>query len=108
MGKQDITQMKFFRDSKRFADIWNGLAFNGRQVVKWDELEEISPVGLAVNKELKSKKTADIVMAKTGNGERLAILIAENQFSIDYSMIVRVLLREVMEYDRPVIFHNFS
>ena len=102
MGKQDITQMKFFRDTKRFADIWNGLAFNGRQVVKWDELEEISPVGLAVNKELKSKKTADIVMARTGNGERLAILIAENQLSIDYSMIVRVLLREVMEYDRQV------
>ena len=102
MGKQDITQMKFFRDTKRFADIWNGLAFNGRQVVKWDELEEISPVGLAVNKELKSKKTADIVMARTGNGERLAILIAENQFCIDYSMIVRVLLREVMEYDRQV------
>ena len=102
MGKQDITQMKFFRDTKRFADIWNGLAFNGRQVVKWDELEEISPVGLAVNKELKSKKTADIVMVRTGNGERLAILIAENQLNIDYSMIVRVLLREVMEYDRQV------
>jgi len=102
MGKQDITQMKFFRDTKRFADIWNGLAFNGRQVVKWDELEEISPVGLAVNKELKTKKTADIVMARTGNGERLAILIAENQLNIDYSMIVRVLLREVMEYDRQV------
>ncbi len=102
MGKQDITQMKFFRDTKRFADIWNGLAFKGRQVIKWDELEEISPVGLAVNKGMKSKKTADIVMARTGNGERLAILIAENQLSIDYSMIVRVLLREVMEYDRQV------
>ena len=102
MGKQDVTQMKFFRDTKRFADIWNGLAFNGRQVVKWDELEEISPVGLAVNKELKTKKTADIVMAATGTGERLAILIAENQLSTDYSMIVRVLLREVMEYDRQV------
>ncbi|MBR4777359.1 MAG: hypothetical protein IK007_07080 [Lachnospiraceae bacterium] len=102
MGKQDVTQMKFFRDTKRFADIWNGLAFNGRQVVKWDELEEISPIGLAVNKELKTKKTADIVMASTGTGERLAILIAENQLSIDYSMIVRVLLREFMEYDRQV------
>ena len=102
MGKQDITQMKFFRDTKRFADVWNGLAFNGRQVVKWDELEEISPVGLAVNKELKSKKTADIVMVRTGNGERLAILIAENQTNVDYSMIVRVLLREAMEYDRQV------
>ena len=85
MGKQDITQMKFFRDTKRFADIWNGLAFNGRQVVKWDELEEISPIGLAANKEQKSKKTADLVMARTVNGEQLAILIAENQLSIDYT-----------------------
>ncbi len=102
MGKQDITQMKFFRDTKRFADIWNGLAFNGRQVVKWDELKEISPIGLAVNRDIKTKKTADIVMARTENGERLAILISENQLSIDYSMIVRVLLREAMEYDRQV------
>ena len=35
MGDYDIAQMKFFRDTRHFADIWNGLAFNGRQVVNY-------------------------------------------------------------------------
>ena len=103
MGKKDITQMKFLRDTRHFADIWNGLAFNGKQVVKWNELKEISPVGLADHNGRKSKKTSDMVMAMTKNGEQLAILIAENQLEIDYSMIVRVYLREAMEYDKQVL-----
>ena len=102
MGKKDITQMKFLRDTGHFADIWNGLAFNGKQVLRQDELEEISPVGLAIRGSQKSKKTSDMIMARTKNGEKLAILIAENQLEIDYSMIVRIHLREAMEYDKQV------
>lgn len=100
MGKHDIAQMKFLRDTRHFADIWNGLAFNGKQVIRWDELTEINPVGLADFKGKHSKKTADMVMARTKNGELLSVLIAENQTTIDYSMIVRVHLREAMEYDK--------
>ena len=102
MGKHDIAQMKFLRDTRHFADIWNGLVFNGKQVIHWDELTEINPVGLADSKGKHSKKTADMVMARTINGELLSVLIAENQTTVDYSIIVRVHLREAMEYDKQV------
>ena len=102
MGDYDIAQMKFFRDTRHFADIWNGLAFNGRQVLKWDELKEINPVGLAGSNGRKIKKTADMIMAQTQSGEVLAIMLTENQMTVDYSLAVRVNLREAMEYDRQV------
>ena len=34
MGKIDIAQMKFLRDTRHFADFWNGLAYDGEQIVK--------------------------------------------------------------------------
>ena len=102
MGKLDIAQTEFLRNTNHFADIWNGLMFKGKQVLSPGDLTEISPVGLISKKETYVKKTAVMVMAKTKNGERLGILITENQATIDYSLAVRVHTREMMEYDRQV------
>jgi len=102
MGKQDIAQIEFLRDTGHFADIWNGLVFGGRQVIDSKELKEISPVGIAPGDDSSSKRTADMVMAKTRDGEKLGIYITENQMTVDYSIPVRILLREVMEYDRQL------
>ncbi|MBQ6025030.1 MAG: hypothetical protein IJL20_05415 [Lachnospiraceae bacterium] len=35
------------------------------QVIKWDEFEEISPVGLSSQNGLIAKRTSDMVMART-------------------------------------------
>lgn len=35
MGKIDDVQMEFFKDARHFADFWNGLVFDGRQVIDW-------------------------------------------------------------------------
>ena len=102
MGKIDVVQMDFLRNPRHFADIWNGLVFNGKQVVKPDELAEISPVGLANSGEMNLKKTADMAMCRTVDGKILAVMITENQKEIDYSLPVRVRLREFMEYDKQV------
>ena len=71
-------------------------------ILKWDELKEINPVGLAGSNGRKIKKTADMIMAQTQSGEVLAIMLTENQMTVDYSLAVRVNLREAMEYDRQV------
>ena len=102
MGKLDIVQMDFLKDTGHFADLWNGLAFGGRQVIESEELVEISPVGLAVTPKGTVKKTSDMVMGRLKDGKVLGILIAENQLKVDYGMVVRVHLREVMEYDRQL------
>lgn len=102
MGKIDVAQMDFLRNPGHFADIWNALVFDGRQVVKPEELVEISPVGLAESGDRSVKKNADMAMGKTAGGEILAVMIVENQTEVDYSLPVRVHLRESMEYDRQV------
>jgi replicative DNA helicase len=102
MGKIDVVQMDFLRNPRHFADIWNGLVFDGKQVVKPDELSEISPVGLANSGEMNLKKTADMAMCRTVDGKILAVMITENQKEVDYSLPVRVRLREFMEYDKQV------
>ncbi|MCR5204580.1 MAG: hypothetical protein K6E47_05960 [Lachnospiraceae bacterium] len=73
MGKIDVVQMEFLRNPGHFADIWNGLVFNGKQVIKPDELVEISPVGLADSGERSVKKTSDMAMGRTVAGEILVV-----------------------------------
>ncbi|MBR4344690.1 MAG: hypothetical protein IKP88_18640 [Lachnospiraceae bacterium] len=102
MGKIDVTQMKFLRNPEHFADIWNGLVFDGKPIIKPEEIVEISPVGLMDSRDRSVKKTSDIAMAKIASGEILAVMIMENQTEVDYSLPVRVCLREYMEYDKQV------
>jgi len=40
MGKQDGYQSDFFEDKGRFADVFNGALFGGREVIRPEELEE--------------------------------------------------------------------
>ncbi len=44
MGKEDILLKSYLGDVRRYADLWNGALFCGEQLVKPEELEEISPV----------------------------------------------------------------
>ena len=41
MGKEDLWQKDYFDDKKRFADMFNGAFFKGKQVINAEELEEI-------------------------------------------------------------------
>ena len=43
MGKKDEYQFDYLDDNRRFADQINGALFNGRQVVKPEELEPDEP-----------------------------------------------------------------
>ena len=50
MGKKDDYQFDYLDDNKRFADQINGALFNGRQIVKAEELEtEDSQIVSTVN-----------------------------------------------------------
>ena len=44
MGEKDIRLKVYLSDEDRYADLWNGSMFQDREVVKPQELEEISPV----------------------------------------------------------------
>lgn len=40
MGQKDLAQNQYFRDKRRFADVCNGILFQGREVIRPEELQE--------------------------------------------------------------------
>ncbi len=97
MGKEDILLKSYLGDVRRYADLWNGALFCGEQLVKPEELEEISPV-LLKGGGIFLEKRRDLVMKQNRDGQYFAILVVENQKNIDYSMPVRIALEEALAY----------
>ena len=98
MGKKDILLKSYLEDARRYADLWNGGVFCGRQMVKAEELEIISPVFSKAGGDIALEKTCDLVMRQDGGGQRFTMLVVENQETVDYGMPVRVMLEEALEY----------
>nr|WP_296100644.1 hypothetical protein [uncultured Mediterraneibacter sp.] len=44
MGKADVNINIWLSEKKRFADLFNGVIYKGKQVIQPEDLEEISPV----------------------------------------------------------------
>lgn len=97
MGKEDILLKSYLGDARRYADLWNGALFGGRQLVRPEGLEEASPV-LLKERETFLEKRRDLVMKQNREGQRFAVLVAENQKTVDYSMAIRVMLEEALAY----------
>ena len=67
MGQADVNVNIWLNEKKRFADLFNGVLYKGKQVIRPEELEEISPVASVsiknrVGKTRNMKKYRDIVM----------------------------------------------
>ena len=41
MGQKDLAQNDYYSDKVRFADACNGILFQGKQLIKPEELEEV-------------------------------------------------------------------
>ena len=102
MGKKDIAQHDYFSNPRRFADLWNGLAFKGEQVINWEDLSDLDSTQTYSKNMVMLKKTADLIKKWTSSGQELAILLAENQETIDYSLIVRIMFEQALSYHTQV------
>lgn len=102
MGRKDISLKSYLQDTARYADLWNGGVFQGRQVVKAKELQEVTPVRSGAGRSALVEKTGDLVMKQNYDGQRFVILSLENQDEIDYGIPVRVMLQEALEYERQL------
>lgn len=99
MGQNDLNQSEYFDSNVRFADAYNGILFNGEIIIKPEELEECDSVFIQLFETAKGKKLiADKI--KKWKGQHLAILPLETQTYIDYRMVLRVMLEEVMAYEK--------
>ena len=114
MGKSDVVLKQWLKNKVRFADLFNAVVFDGEQVIKPEELEEINnESGIVIANADNDEKDAtektgkmrcrteqryrDLVMSWKGEAE-LAVLALENQGKIHYAMPVRGMLYDALTY----------
>ena len=126
MGKADVILKQWLRNKVRFADLFNAVVFDGEQMIKPEELEELNcESGIVISntsngwsntkdntKNMTESKTndknqnvryrteqryRDLVMSWKGEAE-LAVLALENQVKIHYAMPVRGMLYDALAY----------
>ncbi|MBO5474291.1 MAG: Rpn family recombination-promoting nuclease/putative transposase [Lachnospiraceae bacterium] len=102
MGKKDITLKSYLSDSRRYADLWNGCAFQGRQIVEPALLTTVNAVIDKADEQAVMERVTDISMKQSADGSFYALWIVENQTYVDYSMPVRIMLQEALVYDRQI------
>lgn len=99
MGKKDEYQFDYLDDDRRFADQINGALFNGRQIVKPEELEPEDSQAVLLGKGDGTENIKTIVdKTRIWKGKKLQIFVVENQNYIDYRMVLRNMLSESIGY----------
>lgn len=99
MGQKDLYESDFYEDKVRFADVFNGVLFEGNEVVKPEELEEIDSVQVS----LQNRKTGKKVICdkiRKWKGKYVSIMVLENQSYVDYGMVFRVMETEAIGYGK--------
>lgn len=98
MGKMDLYQSDFYEDKSRFADVFNGVLFKGKDVMSPEELEVEDSVMVSLWSESAGKKVICDKVRKW-RGRYVSIFVLENQSYVDYRMVLRVMEAEVVGYD---------
>ena len=101
----DSTCKKLFRDDGCFADICNYAVFQGKQIIKPEELvSRENDVSTLMGKELlpmETKRYRDIVRKASINGEYMIIGV-EHQSTLNKNMIIRILNYDAQLYINQV------
>ena len=98
MGKADVYESDYLEKEEIFADLVNGVLYQGRQVVKPQELREQDTELRSISGNHVKKTIRDKV--RLWKGTIFAVFAVENQTKVDYHMVLRTMLSESMAYDR--------
>lgn len=99
MGKPDVYESDYLENAEIFADLINGVLYQGEQVVKPQALKEQDGELRSIQSGGVKKTVRDKVRLWNGN-TILAIFALENQTKIDYHMVLRAMLAESMAYEK--------
>lgn len=91
MGEKDVAEKTLESYNDVFADIVNGLLFNGKQVVKENELKAESENSIYKADGKLHEQERDVAKYWKNGEIRIALYGLENQTSIDSDMPIRVL-----------------
>lgn len=110
MGRMENITVDYLSQPEVFASLFNGFVFGGNQIIKPESLREVDgrfrfllSDDIAGNKKDTYeviKRERDIVreVMLNGNTVRLAVLGVEQQSKIDYSMALRTLTYDTLDY----------
>lgn len=103
--KPDSADKVYWRQNETFADLFNAYLYNGEQVIKSEELEELDTDASDVVEigELKEsvKGARDVIkIAKKYDGVEYVLLAIENQEGIHYAMPIRVMGYDHYSYNK--------
>ncbi len=106
MGKANFAVNRLLERKVIFADLMNGALHGGKQVLKPEELEVISPhAGIFLRddegKEKTLERVGDIRMAAE-NRSYAVIFAEETQAGVHYGMPIRTMLNAVLEYLKQI------
>ena len=106
MGKADVNVNIWLSEKKRFANLFNGVIYGGRQVILPEDLEEVNPVSSVsvknrTGKTKNMKKYRDIIM-KWRNQATFVLLANESQDMVHYAMPHKVMLYDGMDYETQI------
>lgn len=105
--KPDTVLKNYWRDNEQFADLFNAVLFEGRPVIRPEELEDVDTEESVV---LEHRKYAESIKASRDNikiqkrsrthGVELVMLGLENQEHIHYAMPMRVMGYDYSAYKK--------
>ena len=106
MGKADISVNNWLENKTRFADLFNGVIFDGKQIIQPEELEKVSPVSSVNIKNRKGKRKSikkyrDIIMLWKKQAA-FVLLANESQDKIHYAMPPKVMIYDSLDYDAQI------
>ena len=98
MAEKDISQKILEDKPDVFADIVNGLCFSGKDVIKPDELQDITSLTAYEDKKTYRYTQRDITKLWKKGIFNIACLGIENQIAKDYTMPLRVIAYDGAQY----------
>ena len=103
MYQKGICQKSFFDDPERFADLMNGAYFKGEEILLAQDICPDDSVKLYEEIRSVHKRMHDVIIKKTKDGSMYMLYLLQNQVSVDYNMLIRVLMEEYLVYQKQVI-----
>lgn len=106
MGKKDTVTKKYMEDNATFADVFNFLIYDGRQVIKPEQLKAVDTTEIALpyggKNELvsiqKLRDVAKLVVAMEDENAAYCLLAVENQSEIHEAMPPKNMLYDAIDY----------
>jgi len=98
MGQRDLAQNDYLNDKVRFADMCNGILFQGQGIIRPEELQEAGEDTVYSEDRKRRKIIPDKV--RLWRGIYLSVISVENQTKVDYKMVIRMMKEEAVSYER--------